>query len=228
MNRLARSGHRRSVAALALGIAALSFAAGAPAQTVDADKAGIESERAAAEARYAGRERECRERFVVTSCIENAQRERRTTLNALRARQQKIDEARRRARAAERRAEIAARAAELTKRDEAVAREPRTPDAPREPREPRPQRQPPTRGEAKPPRDAGRAPRIGPIENPADRRAAEARSRARFESRQREAAEHRSSSLERTIKRMEEKPAAAPLPVPSASAIRAMRPASGS
>jgi colicin import membrane protein len=224
MNRLALSGHRRSVAALALGIAALSFAAVAPAQTVDADKAGIESERAAAEARYAGRERECRERFVVTSCIENAQRERRTTLNALRARQQKIDEARRRARAAERRAEIAARAAELTKRDEAVAREPRTPDAPREPR---PQRQPPTRGEAKPPRDAGRAPRIGPIENPADRRAAEARSRARFESRQREAAEHRSSSLERTIKRMEEKPAAAPLPVPSASAIRAIRPASG-
>ena len=51
-------------------------------------------------------------------------------------------------------------------------------------------------------------------------------SRARFEARQRQAADHRASSIEQTIKRMHEGKSAAPLPVPSASNIRATKPAS--
>ena len=63
-------------------------------------------------------------------------------------------------------------------------------------------------------------PRPRPAEDPAERRAREERSRAEFEARQRKAAEHRERSIEQSIKRMHEREPAAPLPVPSASAIR--------
>jgi hypothetical protein len=64
------------------------------------------------------------------------------------------------------------------------------------------------------------------VDDPAERRAREERSRAEFEARQRKAAEHRAQSAERTIKRMHDREPAAPLPVPSASTLRGASPAS--
>jgi hypothetical protein len=248
--------HRSALAACLLAVAGLAGGL-ASAQTLpDAgqapavdEKAQIERERDAAEARYRARERECRERFIVTSCVEDAQRQRRATLEALRARQLKLDEARRRGRAAERRAEIAAKTADDAKRAQAAqerdARTPalpgeaRQPRQPREPRQTREAREPReaagTRRDAQPPRQAregssrqsgeskAKAPRV---DDPAERRAREERHRAEFEARQRKAAEHRAQSAERTIKRMHDREPAAPLPVPSASTLRGASPAS--
>ncbi|HEV8112650.1 MAG TPA: hypothetical protein VGR31_07725, partial [Planctomycetota bacterium] len=83
-----------------LAALALSAAVLVPAHAADGgERARIASERAEVEKRYAERERECRERFVVTSCIDDAKRERRMSLDALRARELKLDEETRRARA---------------------------------------------------------------------------------------------------------------------------------
>ena len=86
----------------------------------DAERAAIAAERAAIDARFAARERECLQRFVVTSCVDDAKRERRIGLDGLKARQLALDEARRRARTDERSAEIAAKAAEDAKRQRAT------------------------------------------------------------------------------------------------------------
>ncbi|MDQ6638830.1 MAG: hypothetical protein M3Z15_04095, partial [Pseudomonadota bacterium] len=94
---------------------ALTFAVAFPggaAGSDDAERNRIAEEKAAIESRYAARERECRERFVVTSCVDDAKRERRHGLDALRDRQLQLDEARRRERTAERRSELAAKAAD--------------------------------------------------------------------------------------------------------------------
>ncbi len=219
---------RRTLAARLLLLAGLALSpmashAQTPAEA-ETEKAKIASERAAAEARYSARERECRERFVVTSCVEDAQKQRRATLDALRARQLRLDETRRRTRAAERRAEIAAKVAEDAKRAQegreratrAQAEPPREPRPVREPREARPPRQ---AREARPP-TAGAKARAPRAEDAVERRAREARSRSEFEARRRKAEEHRASTLERTVRRMKERNPAAPLPVPSASAIR--------
>ena len=222
----------RSAAALGLTLLVLGAVPAAAEVEAQTEKAGIESQRRAAEERYRARERECRERFVVTSCVEEAQRQRRATLDALRARQLQLDETRRRTRAAERRAEIAEKVAEDAKRtkegQERAARPPAVPRPPREAREPRQPRS------ARPTRDARasgnerHSPKAAGVEDPAARRAREERSRAECEARQRKAADHRAGSLERTIKRMHERDPAASLPVPPASAIRSSRPASGS
>jgi colicin import membrane protein len=78
-----------------------------PARALDAaeeraERQRIDSERAQVDAAYAQRERECRERFVVTSCLEDAQRDRRLALERLRQQQAILDEAQRKQRAAQR------------------------------------------------------------------------------------------------------------------------------
>ena len=108
---------RRGRLAALVASAALAGAAAA-ASADDTERQHIATERAAAEARYAARERECRERFVVTSCVDDAKRERRQEVDALKARQLRVDEAKRRARTDERRAELAAKAAEDAQREQ--------------------------------------------------------------------------------------------------------------
>ena len=66
------------------------------------DRARIASERAAIEAAWVARERECSTRFAVTSCVEEAQRARRAGLAELRRQEIVLDEALRRERAAAR------------------------------------------------------------------------------------------------------------------------------
>ncbi|MGZ5187584.1 MAG: hypothetical protein ACXWCO_21045 [Caldimonas sp.] len=195
----------------------------------------IASKRAAVEARYANRERECRERFVVTSCIDDARRERRKELDRLRTLQIEVDEARRRERVAERKAELAGKAAEDAKRDRersaaAAARAASAGESPAaggRPLEPRRASAPESAASAggaasasATRRDAVLKP-IGPVRRASgsaeSRHGDEARSRAAFEARQRQAAEHREESATAAIRRMAARAPAAPLPVPSAA-----------
>lgn len=70
----------------------------------------IDIERADADRRYEAQEFACRQRFVVSSCIEDAQRTRRAALQPLRERQIEIDTARRKRASAERAESIAKKA----------------------------------------------------------------------------------------------------------------------
>jgi len=207
-------------------LAALAIAASASVSVLAADggeRARIASERAEVEKRYADRERECRERFVVTSCVDDAKRDRRKSLDALRARELKLDEETRRARTEARRAELAAKAAEDARRDQA-----RAASAPARSGKPF-ETHPPASGAARSEHEARDRPltaadRLGihPTVrgSEAERREREAASRASFEARQREAAEHRREVEERNVKRLQEHPASPSLPTPGASAPR--------
>lgn len=207
-------------------LAALAIAASAPVSALAADggeRARIASERAEVEKRYADRERECRGRFVVTSCVDDAKRDRRKSLDALRARELKLDEETRRARTEARRAELAAKAAEDARRDQA-----RAASAPARSGKPF-ETHPPASGAARSEHEARDRPltaadRLGihPTVrgSEAERREREAASRASYEARQREAAEHRREVEERNVKRLQEHPASPSLPTPAASAPR--------
>jgi colicin import membrane protein len=208
-------------AGLLLALASLATTTRATAAD-DAERASIAAERAAIDARYAARERECLQRFVVTSCVDDAKRERRIGLDALKARQLALDEARRRARTAERSAEIAAKAADDAKRERtarpAAASAPASRlDVPHAvaPNDAASAGKRPTgsRGHGRPAGAA--AAKASQGESAEARQANEARNRAAFESRQREAAAHRDEVLDNTTRRMTEKPPAHSLPVPS-------------
>lgn len=87
-------------------LAALAFVAPV-AHAVDAGAERAERERIAlerdqAEAAYKAREQECRQRFVVTPCVDQARRDRRQTMERLRQQQTMLDEAQRKQRAAQR------------------------------------------------------------------------------------------------------------------------------
>lgn len=217
-------------AGLLLALAAAAAPAVAATSADAAEHARIASERAALEASFAARERECGERFVVTSCVDDAKRELRRALDGLKARQLKLDEARRRARTEERRAELAAKAADDARRERASRADPAASAA--------------ARGDglahALEPRHDGVAsgvPRSGPpLDHPGSgfaaglkgshaepagvRQAQEARSRASFATRQRQAAEHREEVLDETIKRASQHRDADPLPLPASAAPR--------
>ncbi len=192
------------------------------ARAAESERAEIARQRAEVEAHYAERERECRARFVVTSCVDDAKRERRKSLDALRAREIRLDEESRRARTDARRAELAAKAAEDARRDqEHAARAASAPSRSGKPIEPRRAASGADRSVREPhDRPLGAAERLGihPPEHGSDaeRREREAASRERYEARQREAAEHRREVEERNAKRLQERAPASPLPTPSA------------
>ena len=128
-----------------------TLAVSAPARAAaadDAERHRIAEERAAIEARYAVRTRECRDRFIVTSCVDDAKVERRRGLDALRTRQLALDEEKRRARTAERSAELAAKAADDARREQERAARAASAPAPREPRPLEPRRENPASGGA--------------------------------------------------------------------------------
>ena len=87
MNAFRSPSFSNDLAAALLLAGALAIAAPARgAAADDAERHRIAEERAAIEARYAARTRECRDRFIVTSCVDDAKVERRRGLDALRAR----------------------------------------------------------------------------------------------------------------------------------------------
>jgi hypothetical protein len=80
---------------------ALRGVAAEPTPAQAAEKAELRAEREAVEARYRTAERACRERLLVSSCLRDAQQQRREALAALRERELMLDETIRRAEAEE-------------------------------------------------------------------------------------------------------------------------------
>lgn len=209
--------------ALSLGLASAAPAADAVAE----QHRRIAAERQAAQARYAEQERACSQRFIVTSCLDDAKRARRATLLRLRQEQNQLDDAQRAQRARERAAELERRAAEESaRRQTTTAREPRQPAAPRPPT-PRMPKGSPLLGEEPREGSTGRGLPSGPSlggkspQSPAERSALETRSRATFDAAHRAAEAHREMVEERNARHAQKrKPAAALPPPPGASAAR--------
>lgn len=234
----------RPVAGLLLAAVAM-LATSAPAGDGDAaEQARLAEERSGAEARFVARDAECRQRFVVSECVADARRERRIALDALRVRQQDLDDGRRQQRAAERRAALAAKAAEDSQRErERSAKAASAPTAgaagaagaaasgassPRagkpfearhEPRNASPVKTPSASRDR---RAASNVQAKGSTvkTSPATRQQLEEQHRAAFATRQREAARHRDAAVGATILRMEKHAPASSLPLPSAPPAR--------
>ena len=219
-------------------------ASGPPALSAAEERKQITRERDAAQADFLARERECREHFIVTPCLDKAKFDRRQTLDQLRARQLVIDEARRHERSNERKSELLEKAAEDARREsaraahEAVSAAPAASATASQPASGKPFKAPrPTSASsaASGPHERARSSGTGlggkprPRESQSAREQHEADRRAAYDARQAEAAAHREEAMSRISERMGQKPAAAPLPLPgAASAPPGARPASSS
>lgn len=103
--------------------APLAQALDAAAERAERDRIKTEQDRV--EVVFVARERECRQRFVVTPCLDQARRDRRESLERLRQQQEVLDEAQRKKRAAQRIDEIRTKVSgEEEKQREAAVREP--------------------------------------------------------------------------------------------------------
>lgn len=186
----------------ALGLAVMPLALLAPAQADDAsERARISRERAEAQARFEQRQRECAQRFAVTSCVEEARAEHRQALLQLRRQEGVLDEAQRKQRAAARLAAI----------EEKRRAEQERAALPRAQRDPAPlQLRTPSRQPAAAARPASAA------ASDAGATAREQRKRTRFEARQRDAQLHRKEAERRSAERGSKGKAGSPLPDPAA------------
>ncbi len=198
---------------------ALCIAVGAVAATpTDEDRSieRIRAERAAADAAYVQQVQECRQRFVVTSCIDDARSQRHAAHTRLDRDQQALDEARRQQRAAQRLQAIEAKTsgAEAQRRAQAAlersASRPSSDEA----------RPLPVPASAAPPRSPKPAP------DSARRAEQEARARAAYELKQFQAEAHRLDVARRNQERARKANPGVPLPVPAASAVAAEQPGS--
>ncbi len=203
----------RWTSAGALGAAAVTIIMGLAAnanagvtETQAAERARIRNERADAEARFSAREHECRARFVVTACIDEARQARRETLSRLHREESVLEDEVRKQKTADRLRELE----QNREREQARQREP-TASARRD-----------NAGSADAPQVKIRAPKAAspaPASVPAaDRSADEARSKAAFETRRSTADAHRQKIEARNAERAARGKAAAPLPTPSSPA----------
>lgn len=103
---------------LVLWAAALVLLAGHAAQGAErsAERAQVAAERQRLEAQYSAEEARCRERFAVSSCVDEVRKRRRQALAGVRQRELALDDAERRQRAAERQEAVARKQAELAAR----------------------------------------------------------------------------------------------------------------
>lgn len=81
-----------------------------------AEHAELAAQRQRLEAGFAAEEAQCRERFTVTTCVDDVRKRKREALAAVRSRELVLDDAERRQRAAERRQAVARKQAELASR----------------------------------------------------------------------------------------------------------------
>jgi len=192
----------RSLIALA-ACAIVAVARGAP-DTNATERARIRDERAQAQRLFEERERQCNERFAVTSCLESARAQRREALDRLRQEELVLDSAQRKQRAADRAARIREKdSTEASKPSPLVVRE-----RPAEPRKPAAK---PSQAAASGAPAASSAPRIS------DEQAK--RNKEAFEEKQKQAAEHRADVERRNAERTRKAKPVPPLQVPkSASA----------
>jgi hypothetical protein len=165
----------------------------------------ISSERKAAEAKFAAQQRECATRFVVSSCVEDAQNERRMTLNRLRQDEIRLGDAKRSEAAAARRQSL---------RTRAESQQTRASEPPPPPLRTRTRQAP---AAELPASGVFPAPQHSPAARPsaAERRAAEQDSEAKYEARARAAQAHREDVERRNAQRRAQGKIAAPLPAPS-------------
>jgi len=194
--------------ALLFLVGVLATAQAGAADGGDDERARLSREKAALEARFETRDKECRQRFVVSSCVEEARRERRTALDGVRSRERVLDEARRRDRAEARRAELAAKAADDARRDVERAARAASAATKAEARAAAPEKRPasaPTRSRRTQPANG---------ETAAVRQAREERSRAAFTLRQQQAQAHRQEAEAKAAQRLQKRPPAKPLPLP--------------
>ncbi|MEP7297220.1 MAG: hypothetical protein ABI702_13620 [Burkholderiales bacterium] len=162
----------------------------------------IATERAAANAHFAEQERECAQRFVVTSCVEAARREQRMTLTRLHRAELALDETARREAATRRRQAL---------NDKARVQDARASEPAGSARRTAPRAAP----TANPPATAqGHA---GGASSPSgdERRALEDHNKATFDAKARAAQQHREAVERRNAQRAAAGKVAAPLPVPS-------------
>ncbi|HEX6705441.1 MAG TPA: hypothetical protein VF169_11825 [Albitalea sp.] len=169
-----------------------------------AERARIESERKQAEADYTRRELECRERFVVTSCLDDARRDRRLALEGLRHQQAILDEAQRKQRAAQRMDDIRGKVSEADARRRSTATQQAKDRAPREVHARSPH--------AASAVDEG-ASGVSRSGTEAARRSSE------YEQRQEDARAHRAAVERRNAEKAARGKMSPPLPVPAASAV---------
>ena len=189
---------------------AVPFETGAGVGTEAHERERITAERAAAQAAFESRQRECQNSFVVTPCVETARGNLRDVLTRLRRQEAMIDEAQRRERAAQRLETIHARPAAAP--GEAASAVPRLgkraasalhegePDA----------------SENKAGRERAHGARSSEASQQ-ERRLAAARSEARFEAASQAARSRRDAVERRNTERAVSGKGAAPLPVPAAA-----------
>lgn len=197
---------RRARLAMLLLVGAAFGAGAAPTADQAAGRAAIRTERAAVEARYQAGVQQCRDQFVVASCLDEQKAQRRHALAELRQRELALDEAVRKAEADEAARRVEAKQAELdrrTPRPQAHAPAASTPLS---------ARQAPTSAASQAEARARRNARAAEEAAAAATRAQAQQRRASEAEARREAAERRNA--ERAAKG---KPPAAPLPVPPAA-----------
>ncbi|MBP6901839.1 MAG: hypothetical protein KBC73_17215 [Burkholderiaceae bacterium] len=189
---------------LALLWPALVLAAGTVPDEA-AERSRIQAERQAVQTRFAQAERDCASRFQATACLEAARAQRREALDRLRREESVLDEARRRQRAAERLAQVQRR-----QREQAAGELLGQP----------PGRAAAAASNAAAASAAQSASRPAAATRPpvvADPGEAERRRRA-YQERLQQAEAHARALRQRNAARDAERPPAAPLPVPGASA----------
>jgi hypothetical protein len=189
---------------LALGLLLACGAHATEPPEAQAERQKIKVERAAANAQLKKAEAECRQRFVVSSCINEAQAQHREAMTALRMRELALDEAKRKAEAEENERRLEAKRAEVASRPPPV---PRAASAPK------------ISGAA----SAASSPQAGDRGRKRSKTgddAAEAAARVAAQQRRAaEAAAHRQEVEQRNAERMARNKKSTPLPVPSAASV---------
>ena len=199
---------RRLARALMLGASTFAALAQTPADE-EAQLERIRVERAAADAAYQRKALECAQRFIVSSCVDDARAERHAQHARLDREQQVIDEARRQRRAATRQQAIESKSAGEAAREREAAASARSLARPAT-------SQPGGRSASAPTSAAARSAKPAP--SAAERSAQEARARRAYELKQLQAEAHRREVEERNAERARKTNPGKPLPVPGASA----------
>ena len=196
---------RVAVSGLFLGLSLCGAAQAAEATSDAAQRQQIKTERADAEARFKQAEADCNKRFIVSSCIAEAQAQRRGAVNELRMRELALDEAKRKADAEESARRVQA------KQDEAASRPPPVPRAASAP--------PGAAASAANGRAGGERARAR--SKTADEATAAAARVAAQQRRAMEAEAHRQDVEKRNAERVARGKKSTPLPVPTAASVAA-------
>lgn len=194
-------------AGLAVGLILVCGAHATESPEAQVERQTIKTQRAAANAQLKKAEAECRQRFVVSSCINEAQAQHREAMSALRMRELTLDEAKRKAEAEENERRLQA------KRAEAASRPPPVPRAASAPK-------------ASAAASAASAPlagdRVRKRSKTGDDATAAAERVAAQQRRAAEAAAHRQEVEQRNAERAARGKKTTPLPVPSAASVAAI------